>query len=44
MEMKLYKLLKKFKNKLNKQQYNTIKGQIKAGDLEGAMKGINKLC
>ena len=44
MEMKLYKLLNKFKNKLNKQQYKTIKGQIKAGDLEGALRGLNRLC
>lgn len=35
--------LKKYKNILTKQQYKTIKGQIIAGDTEGAMKGLNKL-
>lgn len=43
MNFNLYKLLNKYKNKLNKQQYKTIKGQIKVGDLEGALKGLNKL-
>lgn len=43
MEIKLYKLLKFNKHKLTRQQYNTIKGQIKAGDLLGAYKGIYKL-
>ena len=41
--IKLYKLLKHYKYKLTKQQYLTIKGQIRKGDLEGAYKGINKL-
>ena len=41
-ELYLYKLLKFNKNKLTKQQYLTIKGQIKKGDLLGAYKGINK--
>lgn len=41
-EIELYKLLKINKYKLTKQQYNTIKGQIKKGDLVGAYKGINK--
>lgn len=44
MEIKLYKLLKKFRYKLNKQQYKTIKGQIKAGDFNGALRGMNRLC
>lgn len=43
MEIHLYKILKKNKYKLTKQQYNTIKGQIKAGDYEGALKGMNRL-
>lgn len=43
MEIQFYKLLKKYRYKLTKQQYKTIKGQIKAKDYEGAMKGINKL-
>ena len=42
MEIKLYKLLKKYKWKMSRQQYTTIKGQIKKGDLLGAYKGINK--
>lgn len=37
----LFKLLKNLK--LNKQQYNTIKGQIKKDDLIGAYKGILKI-
>ena len=41
-EIYLYKLLKINKYKLTKQQYLTIKGQIRKGDLIGAYKGINK--
>lgn len=43
MEIKLYKLLKQYKWKFTRQQYSTIKGQIRKGDLEGAYKGIKKL-
>ncbi len=42
MEIYLYKLLRHYKYKLTKQQYNTIKGQIKKGELAGAYKGIYK--
>lgn len=42
-EIELYKLLKKYKYKLNKQQYKTIKGQIRNNDLLGAYKGIKKI-
>lgn len=35
--------LKTNKYFLSKQQYQTIKGQILAGDTNGAIKGINKL-
>ena len=42
-ESYLYDYLKKIKYKLNKQQYLTIKGQIKKGDLVGAYKGIKKI-
>lgn len=42
-QIELYKLLKKAKYKLNKQQYRTIKGQIRSNDLQGAYKGIKKL-
>ena len=41
-KIELYKLLKSKKNKLTKQQYQTIKGQIKKGDLQGAYKGLCK--
>lgn len=39
----LYTILNKVKGKLNKQQYLTIKGQIKANDTIGAYKGIKRL-
>jgi len=42
-ETQLYKLLKIKKHKLTKQQYLTIKGQIKKGDLLGAYKGLNNI-
>lgn len=42
MEIKLYKLLKQYRYILNKQQYLTIKGQIKKGDYDGAYKGLKK--
>ena len=41
-EIDLYKRLKFIKYKLTKQQYKTIKGQIRNGDLLGALKGIRK--
>jgi hypothetical protein len=41
-EIYLYKLLKINKYKFTRQQYLTIKGQIKKGDLIGAYKGIKK--
>lgn len=31
------------KKNLTRQQYRTIKGQILAGDIEGAMKGLQRL-
>lgn len=39
----MYRMLKKAKPYLTKQQYRTIKGQIVAGDVEGAKKGLKKL-
>ena len=39
-EKRLYILLNQFKFRFTKQQYLTIKGQIKSGDLQGAYKGI----
>lgn len=35
--------LKSYRNRLTAQQYRTIKGQILAGDAEGARKGLRKL-
>lgn len=35
--------LKAARSKLSKQQYRTLKGQILAGDPEGAMKGLKRL-
>lgn len=36
----MYKLLKVNKYKLTKQQYLTIKGQLRKGDIDGARKGL----
>jgi|GEM_PF-7007958 len=38
-----YKLLNEYKGSLTKQQYNTLKGQIKKGDIEGFRKGLFNL-
>lgn len=35
--------LKASRDRLTKQQYKTLKGQILAGDSEGAMKGLRRL-
>ena len=43
MEKKLYQTLKYNKNKLTIQQYTTIKGQIRKGDLNGALTGLKRL-
>lgn len=43
MERKLYQLLKQRKSRLTIQQYRTIKGQIRKGDFDGALKGLNRL-
>lgn len=39
----MWKRLKENKKYLTKQQYRTIKGQLIAGDIEGANKGLNRL-
>ena len=39
----MWKFLKNSRKYLTKQQYRTIKGQMIAGDMEGAMKGLNRL-
>ena len=38
-----YKLLKEYKGILTKQQYKTLKGQIKKGDIQGFRKGLFNL-
>lgn len=38
-----FKLLKKYKCKLTRQQTNTFKGQILKGDIIGFEKGLNKI-
>lgn len=36
-------LLRNTKHRLSKQQYKTLRGQILAGDPEGAMKGLRNI-
>lgn len=43
METDCYRLLKIYKYRLNKQQYRTLKGQIKTGDYQGFRKGLFKI-
>lgn len=38
-----YKAIHSYKHCLSKQQYNTLKGQVKAGDVDGAMRGLGRL-
>ena len=35
--------LRSYKNKLSRQQYLTLRGQVLAGDAEGAMKGLRRI-
>ena len=35
--------LKTFNGKITRQQFKTIRGQILAGDMEAAMRGLDKL-
>lgn len=35
--------LKASRDRLTKQQFKTLKGQIIAGDIDGAMKGLKKI-
>lgn len=35
--------LRSCKNKLSRQQHLTLKGQVLAGDAEGAMKGLRRI-
>lgn len=41
--MNYYMILNKYKKQLTAQQYRTFKGQIKAGDYEGFLKGLEKI-
>lgn len=36
-------ILKAAKKSLTAQQYNTLRGQVLAGDSDGAVKGLNKI-
>ena len=38
-----YRLLKQYGHYLTKQEYKTLKGQIKSGDTHGFMRGLNNL-
>lgn len=38
-----FKILKKYKCKLTKQQYRTFKGQILNNDIDGFVKGLKKV-
>ena len=40
---KAFHLLRMSRKKLSKQQYKTLCGQINAGDINGAMRGLEKL-
>ncbi len=42
-EIETINALKEIRPLITKQTYKTIKGQIKAGDLEGAKKGIERI-
>ncbi len=38
-----YRLLASIRRKLTVQQYRTIRGQLRAGDVDGAVRGIKRL-
>lgn len=38
-----YRRLKKAREWLSFQQYRTLKGQMKKGDVEGALRGLDRL-
>ena len=40
LEREWYLLKKVYKNKLSKQQYLTLKGQLKSGNVDGFRKGL----
>lgn len=41
--MNIYRLLKDSRGFLTPQQYRTLKGQVTAGDITGAVKGLERL-
>lgn len=42
-QMTAMSYLKKKKGRLSRQQYRTVKGQILSGDVDGALRGLQKL-
>lgn len=40
---KAYELLRRSRPKLSRQQYRTLSGQIRAGETEAAMKGLETI-
>lgn len=36
-------VIKAHRCKLTRQQFNTLKGQCKAGDIDGALKGLSRI-
>ena len=38
-----YRILKRYRNRLTKQQYRTLKGQINKGDYKGFRKGLKTI-
>lgn len=38
-----YRLLSAVRRKLTAQQYRTIRGQLRAGDVDGAVRGIKRM-
>ena len=41
--MNAYIEIKRHRNRLTKQQYKTLKGQINAGNPDGALKGLENI-
>lgn len=41
--VKALRTLKKYRDKLTWRQHSTLKGQILAGDVDGAMKGLRRV-
>lgn len=41
--MNVYIELKRNRQYLTKQEYKTLKGQANAGDIDGALKGLDKI-